>query len=225
MTARDGPPPGRPRDTGWGLQGGRVAEAPSLVVLISGGGSNLGALLDACRSGALRARVVAVVSNRADAGGLRRAEAAGIPTVVSLLSTFRTVGGRPAFDAHLAELVAAFQPDLVICAGFLHLLSAAFLDRFGAGRVLNLHPALPGELPGLDAIRRAWDEAQAGRRTRTGVMVHEVVVEVDAGPVVRQAQVELVPGEAFDAFAARMHAAEHRVLVDAVRQRLQELSA
>ncbi len=202
-----------------------MTEAPSLVVLISGSGSNLGALLDACRSGELCARVVAVVSNRAAAGGLRRADDAGIPTVISSLSTFRAAGGRPAYDAHLADRVASFQPDLVICAGFLHLLSAAFLDRFGAGRVLNLHPALPGELPGLDAIRRAWDEAQAGHRTRTGVMVHEVVVEVDAGPVVRQAQVELVPGEAFDAFEARMHAAEHRVLVDAVRQRLQELSA
>jgi phosphoribosylglycinamide formyltransferase-1 len=202
-----------------------VADAPSLVVLISGSGSNLAALLEACGSGALDARVAAVVSNRAEAAGLRRAEAWGVPALHAPLAAFRASGGRSAYDAHLAETVASFRPTLVVCAGFLHVLSAVFLDRFGAGRVLNLHPALPGDLPGLDAIRRAWDEGAAGLRRRTGVMVHEVVVEVDAGPVVCSEAVDLVDGESIESFTARMHATEHRVLVEAIRHRLRALSA
>lgn len=192
-----------------------------LVVLISGSGSNLQALLDACADGRLDAAVVGVVSNRASAYGLVRAAQAGVATAYVPRKPFGD--DRRAYDAHVAEVVASFAPDLVVCAGWMHILSTAFLDRF-PGRVLNLHPALPGELPGTHAIERAWEEGAAGARTRTGVMVHEVVPEVDAGPVIASVEVPLIPGEPLDALAARMHAAEHTLLVDAVDRKLRSLT-
>lgn len=188
-----------------------------LVVLISGSGSNLQAILDACAEGRLPAQVVAVLSNRRAAYGLVRAQQAGVPTELAPLKPWLDRGQtRQDYDAALAERVAAHRPDWVVLAGWMHILSPAFLDRVG-DRVINLHPALPGELAGTDAIRRAWDEAQAGHRDHTGVMVHRVVPEVDAGPVLGQVQVPIAPGEPLDALEARVHAAEHRLLVDVLR--------
>ena len=185
-----------------------------LVVLISGNGSNLQAILDACADGRLQARVVGVLSNRKAAFGLQRAEAAGVPTEVLSFAPYRARGlPRERYDADLAERVAAWRPDTVVLAGFMHVLSPAFIDRF-PGRILNLHPALPGELPGTDAIARALDEARAGRRDHTGVMVHEVVPEIDAGPVLGTARVPILPNDDLSALAARVHAAEHRLLID-----------
>ena len=187
---------------------------PRIVVLVSGGGSNLQAILDATHSGRLAAEVVAVFSNRREAFGLERARRAGVAAEVVPIGPFRD-RGREAYDADLAERVAAFRPDLVVCAGWMRVLTPVFLDRF-PGRVINLHPALPGELPGVDAIRRAWEEGREGRRTRTGVMVHHVVPEVDAGPVIRVAEVPLVEGEPLEALAERVHEVEHSLLVEAV---------
>ena len=186
-----------------------------LAVLVSGGGSNLQAVLDACASGALPARVVGVVSNRADAFALERARLAGVPhTVVPPL----TGEARGDYDARLRDAVQQWQPDVVVLAGFMRVLSRVFLDAF-ALRVVNLHPALPGELPGVRAIERAHAEAVAGRRTRSGVMVHLVPDEgVDDGPVLAVAEVPMTADESFESFAARMHAAEHRLLVDALVQ-------
>ncbi|MFM8993108.1 MAG: phosphoribosylglycinamide formyltransferase [Actinomycetota bacterium] len=186
-----------------------------LAVLVSGGGSNLQAVLDACASGALPARVVGVVSNRADAFALERARLAGVPnTVVPPLSG----EARSDYDARLRDAVQQWQPDVVVLAGFMRVLSRVFLDAF-ALRVVNLHPALPGELPGVRAIERAHAEAVAGRRTRSGVMVHLVPDEgVDDGPVLAVAEVPMTADESFESFATRMHAAEHRLLVDALVQ-------
>jgi formyltetrahydrofolate-dependent phosphoribosylglycinamide formyltransferase len=192
-----------------------------LVVLISGGGSNLQALLDACGSGSLDAHVVAVVSNRKEAFGLERARRAGVATLYAPRKPFGD--DRVAYDANLAGLVAGFEPDLVVCAGWMHVLGPAFLDAF-AGRVINLHPALPGELPGTHAIERAWEEAQAGARRVTGLMVHEVIPKVDAGPVIATATLRIHPDESVDDLAARMHRAEHRLLVAAVAIYLEQLT-
>lgn len=183
---------------------------PRLVVLASGGGSNLGAILAACRSGELGADVVAVISDRSDAGALDRAAAAGVS------HQHLAVAGRPRpdYDADLARLVAGYSPDWVVLAGWMRILTMAFLGRF-PGRVLNLHPGLPGELPGVRAIERAWDQAQTGQRNRTGVMVHLVPdEEVDAGPVLGTAEVPIEPGDTLDDLARRIHAAEHRLLVE-----------
>jgi phosphoribosylglycinamide formyltransferase 1 len=188
----------------------RPARAKRLVVLVSGNGSNLQAVIDACTDGRLAAEVVAVVSNRPDVFALQRADAAGVPAV--------HVGVHPReergdYDARLADVVAGFDPDLVVLAGWMRLLTMSFLGWF-PGRVVNLHPALPGELPGTNAIERAWAEAVAGTRTHTGVMVHLVPDEgIDDGPVLATATVDIDTAAGFDAFAARLHATEHRLLV------------
>jgi formyltetrahydrofolate-dependent phosphoribosylglycinamide formyltransferase len=183
--------------------------------MVSGGGSNLQAILDACADGRLPAQVVAVVSNRGDVAALQRAAAAGVPTVH--VGTHEGEA-RDDYDARLADVVAGFDPDLVVLAGWMRILTMSFLGWF-PGQVVNLHPALPGELPGTRAIERAWDEAVAGGRTRTGVMVHLVPDEgVDDGPVLATAEVGIdVPG-GFDAFADAVHATEHRLLVDTLTE-------
>lgn len=181
-----------------------------LVVLISGNGSNLQAILQACAGGELPMQVVAVVSNRADAYGLERARQAGVAGLV----LERAAGeSRHAYDARLAELVLAHQPDWVVLAGWMRLLTMPFLSRFPL-RVINLHPALPGMFPGTHAIERAFGAYQQGQISQTGVMVHLVPdEEVDAGPLLGQ---EVVPIYAQDSLASleeRIHQAEHRLLV------------
>ena len=151
-----------------------------LVVLISGHGSNLQALLDACASGELNAAVVAVISNRSEAFGLERARQTGIP---ALVLTKLKDQDRNTYDARLADLVLAYQPDWVVLAGWMRLLSMSFLSHF-PNRVVNLHPALPGAFPGTEAIARAFEAYQRGEIQSTGVMTHLVPDEgVDAGPV------------------------------------------
>jgi formyltetrahydrofolate-dependent phosphoribosylglycinamide formyltransferase len=193
---------------------------PRIVALISGSGTNLQAILDAIASGELDARVVLVVSNRKTAYGLTRAEAAGIPTLYFPLKPYTAQGlSREAYDAALAEQVSAYHPDLVVMVGWMHVLSSAFLEHFSR-RVINLHPALPGEFPGTHAIERAYDAFQRGEVTRSGCMVHYAVPEVDAGPVIAQATVPIEPGDTLEVFEARMHEAEHRLIVEAVRRAL-----
>jgi phosphoribosylaminoimidazolecarboxamide formyltransferase/IMP cyclohydrolase len=183
-----------------------------IVVLISGNGSNLQALLHASFAGRITGRVVAVFSNRAEAYGLERAHRAGVPAEAILLKSFEN---RTAYDTALADRVAEAAPDLVVLAGFMHILGPAFLDRF-PGRVINLHPALPGAFPGKDAVSRAFLAWQAGQVTETGVMVHLVVPEVDAGPVLVAERVPFEPGDTLERVEARMHAVEHRLLVEGV---------
>lgn len=206
-----------------------TAPKARLVVLASGQGTNLQALLEACRSGALDAAVVGVVSHTASALALARAQRAGIPGVfVPLPRTRKAAAGadpdRDAWDGTLADKVAAMEPTVVVLAGWMRVLGEAFLARF-PGRVVNLHPALPGELPGLEAIARAWDEAQEGRRAETGVMVHRVVAEVDAGEPLVVERVAIARGEALESLEAKIHAVEHRLIVEGVRRLLAELAA
>jgi len=191
--------------------GTSAARRKRLVVLVSGSGSNLQAIIDACANGRLPAEVVAVVSNKPDVFALQRADAAGVPAV--------HVGVHPGeersdYDARLADVVAGFDPDLVVLAGWMRILTMSFLGWFPQ-RVVNLHPALPGDLPGTQAIERAWDQALDGSRTTTGVMVHLVPDEgIDDGPVLGTATVEIDVAAGFDAFAALVHDIEHQLLVD-----------
>jgi formyltetrahydrofolate-dependent phosphoribosylglycinamide formyltransferase len=183
--------------------------------MVSGSGTNLQAILDACASGALPAQVVAVFSNKPDAFGLERARNAGIPAIaVPKLKE----QDRIEYDTNLAKAVQAAQPDWVILAGWMRMLSAAFLNAF-PNRVVNLHPALPGTFPGTHAIERAYAAYQAGEITHTGVMVHLVPDEgMDCGPVLAQARIEIRPGEPLETLEARVHAAEHHLLVSTLKQ-------
>jgi formyltetrahydrofolate-dependent phosphoribosylglycinamide formyltransferase len=124
---------------------------------------------------------------------------------------------RHIYDAELAEKISAYQPDLIVLAGWMHILSTAFLDHF-PGKVINLHPALPGMFPGTDAIRRAYEAHQRGEITEAGCMVHTVIPELDAGPVIAQENVPFQSGEPLEDFEVRMHAAEHRIMVEAIRR-------
>lgn len=183
-----------------------------IAVLASGSGTNLQALIDAGGDSRLgTGEIVLVVSDRPAAPALERARAAGIPTI-----TLAPEPGEPreAYDARLRDAVAEHRPDLVVLAGWMRILTTVFVH---AHRCINLHPARPGELPGVRAIERAHAEFLDGRRTSSGVMVHEVPDDgVDSGPVLATVDVSFLTDDTLDTFAARMHDAEHRLLVDTV---------
>lgn len=188
-----------------------------LAVFISGNGTNLQAIIDAIRMRVLRAEIVLVVSNRQDAFGLERAARAGIPTQVHALKPYQDAGrGRVEYDADLAALVAPFRPDWIVLAGWMHILSAAFLGQFPY-RVVNLHPALPGQFPGAHALEEAFAAYQAGKIKKTGCMVHLVPDEaVDAGPVIGTADVPIYPTDTLETLTRRMHQAEHMLLIQSL---------
>jgi formyltetrahydrofolate-dependent phosphoribosylglycinamide formyltransferase len=191
-----------------------------LVVFVSGSGTNLQALIDAVEAGELAAEIVLVVSNRQKAYGLTRAKTAVIPTLYFPLKPYSEAGrSRAEYDADLAAQVLPYRPDLVVLAGWMHVLSPAFLDQF-PHQVINLHPALPGQFVGVGAIERAYAAYQRGEIAESGCMVHYVIPEVDAGPVVETAVVPIHPSDTLDDFAARMHAAEHKLIVAATRKAL-----
>jgi formyltetrahydrofolate-dependent phosphoribosylglycinamide formyltransferase len=188
-----------------------------LAVLISGSGSNLQAIMDAISAGQLPARIAVVVSNRRAAYGLVRAAEAELETRYFPLKPYIDAGrARADYDADLANLVAGYAADLIVLAGWMHVFGSAFLDRF-AGRVLNLHPALPGQFAGMHSIQRAFEAHERGELICAGIMVHWAVPEVDAGPVVAQAEVPIYADDTIEAFEARVHAAEHQLLVNAIR--------
>jgi formyltetrahydrofolate-dependent phosphoribosylglycinamide formyltransferase len=188
-----------------------------LAVLISGNGSNLQAILDAIRMRVLDAEVVVVVSNRQNAYGLERATKAGAPARVHALKPYRDAGrSRAEYDADLAALLQEYRPDWVVLAGWMHILSHAFLRHFPY-RVVNLHPALPGQFPGAHAIADAFAAFQQGQIKQTGVMVHLVPDEqVDRGPVLASQEVPIYPTDSEETLANRIHQVEHRVLVGAL---------
>jgi formyltetrahydrofolate-dependent phosphoribosylglycinamide formyltransferase len=193
-----------------------------IAVLISGFGSNLQAIIDAVEAGDLPAVDIAlVVSNRREAHGIERAVHHGIPVVTFPLAPY-TKGGRPRteYDADLAAIVGAFGASWVVMAGWMHILSDAFLSRFPS-RVVNLHPALPGMFPGTDGIERAYRAYGQGQIDHTGVMVHLVPDEaVDSGPVVAKEVVPIYPEDSLADLEERIHAIEHRLLVQAVHDLL-----
>lgn len=195
-----------------------------IAVLVSGFGSNLQAIIDAIGGGRLPdVELALVVSNRRKAYGIIRAVRHGIPVIYFPLAPYTRAGrAREEYDADLAGIVESFDVTWVVMAGWMHLWSDAFLSRFPS-RVINLHPALPGEFPGTNAIERAYRAFQRGEIERTGVMVHLVPNEaVDAGPVVVKEVVPIHQEDTLEDLEERIHRFEHRLLVEAIHQVLCE---
>ena len=181
----------------------------NIVILISGRGSNMEALIAARDAGNLPVNIAAVISNRPDARGLETAAKAGITTHYVDHKAF---AGREAFDAALAECIDQFQPDLVILAGFMRILSEGFVRHY-EGRLINIHPSLLPSFPGLHTHQRALEE---GVRIH-GCTVHFVTPALDHGPVIIQAAVPVLDGDSEDDLAARILIQEHRIYPQAVR--------
>ena len=182
-----------------------------LVILISGRGSNMAAIVDAERAGTIAGHVVSVISNRPDAAGLSLASARGVPVSVVDQRHFHTQD-RPGFESALTAKVDALSPDLVVLAGFMRILSAEFVTRY-EGRILNIHPSLLPAYPGLHTHQRALAD---GVKVH-GCTVHFVTTQVDHGPIVAQAAVAVSDDDDAASLSARVLAAEHRILVAAVR--------
>ncbi len=181
----------------------------NIVILISGRGSNMQAVVRACAAEQWPARVAAVISNKADAKGLEFAKAHGIPTAVVSNKDYPT---RELFDAALQQVIDGFAPDLVVLAGFMRILTAGFVEHY-TGRLLNIHPSLLPLFPGLDTHRQALAAGVAEH----GATVHFVTAQLDHGPVVAQARIEVRPGDTEDTLAARLLSEEHKLYPYAVR--------
>ncbi|WP_412547767.1 phosphoribosylglycinamide formyltransferase [Pseudomonas sp. PDM14] len=181
----------------------------NVVVLISGSGSNLQALIDSTASGDNPAHIRAVISNRADAYGLQRAKAAGIDTRVLDHKQF---DGREAFDAALVEAIDAFEPHLVVLAGFMRILTPGFVRHY-AGRLLNIHPSLLPKYKGLHTHQRALEAGDSEH----GCSVHFVTEELDGGPLAVQAPIPVQSDDTPETLAQRVHVQEHRIYPLAVR--------
>ncbi len=193
-----------------------------LAVLISGRGSNLLTIARECQSGRLPAEVVVVLSDQPDAAGLPAARALGIPALSVAAADFRPNGrfDKPAIEAAMVRAIDQHQPDLVILAGFMRVLSADFVARY-AGRMLNIHPSLLPRHKGL----HTHEQALAGGDSEHGASVHYVTAELDGGPVLLQARVPVLPGDDLASLSARVQRQEHiiypRVIDWIARGRLQ----
>ncbi|MDN7136372.1 phosphoribosylglycinamide formyltransferase [Pseudidiomarina terrestris] len=174
-----------------------------IVVLISGSGTNMQAIVDACQADRIDGEVVAVISNKADVGGLEKAAKAGIPTAVL---SHREFDSREAYDEELLKLVDSFAPDVVVLAGFMRILTPAFAQHF-QGRMLNIHPSLLPKYRGINTHQRALDNGDKEH----GVSVHFVTEELDGGPVILQAVVPVFPEDTALDLQQRVHSQEHRI--------------
>lgn len=174
-----------------------------IVVLISGSGSNLQAIIDGCNDGRINGNVVAVISNRPDVKGLERARNHGIEAITL---DHRNFDSRETFDAALAQHIDSFEPELVILAGFMRILTPTFTGRY-LGRMLNIHPSLLPKYPGLHTHKRALEAGDSEH----GVTVHFVTAELDGGPAVLQARVPVLDNDTEDTLAARVLEQEHRI--------------
>ncbi|KAI8995500.1 phosphoribosylglycinamide formyltransferase [Trametes punicea] len=214
-----------------------------IVVLISGSGTNLQALIDAQNTPALPStRISLVISNRKAAYGLTRAAQANPPIRTAYLGLQPFLKANPGktrddYDLEVARIVAKENPDLVVLAGWMHIMGDGFLDVMSGDRpyegdlrvekpipVINLHPALPGAFDGAHAIERAYEAFQRGEIKHSGVMVHRVVKEVDRGEPVLVREVEIMPGEPLEAFEQRLHQVEWKIIVEGTAKTLDEVA-
>ncbi|KAI9481489.1 MAG: phosphoribosylglycinamide formyltransferase [Benjaminiella poitrasii] len=197
----------------------------TIVVLISGSGTNLQALIDATQEKRLKAKITAVISNRKAAFGLERAKKAAIPTQTVSLKRFKDQGKtRIDFDIHVAKLIQEnYKPDLVILAGWMHILSPEFLAFFN-DNVMNLHPALPGQFDGAHAIERAYEAFKRGEISHTGIMVHKVIADIDRGEVILQRNVPILETDTLKDLEARIHSYEHKLIVEGAQVFLDKLT-
>ncbi len=175
----------------------------NIVVLISGNGSNLQAIIDACKQKKINGTLRAVFSNKADAFGLERAREAGIAAHALSASQFAS---REAFDRELVQEIDAYAPDVVVLAGYMRILSPAFVAHY-AGRLLNIHPSLLPKYPGLNTHRQVLENDDAEH----GTSVHFVTDELDGGPVILQAKVPVFEGDSEEDVTARVQAQEHAI--------------
>lgn len=203
----------------------------SIVVLISGSGTNLQALIDA----KLPASIVHVISSSAKAYGLERAKRANIPSTVHNLARYtrgvpkEDVDARAAlraqFNRDLADSIVRIKPSLVVCAGWMLILSPEFLEALEHAHIaiINLHPALPGAFPGINAIERAWEAGQRGETKKGGVMIHYVIKDVDEGKPLLVREIELRKDESLADYVARVHDVEHKAIVEGTTLALKHL--
>ncbi|EMC91147.1 hypothetical protein BAUCODRAFT_80172 [Baudoinia panamericana UAMH 10762] len=210
---------------------GSSTKPAKITVLISGSGTNLQALMDACNTPALpNATIIHVISDRKDAYGLKRAEAAGIPTTYHGILPYKKKypddspnphyqEARRVYDADLAEIVCRNKPDIIVCAGFMRILSTAFLAPVKATNtpIINLHPSLHGDLVGAGCIKRAWEEFEAGKRKETGIMIHYVIAEVDMGEPIVQEKIAIEGCGSLAELEERIHGREHGLIVEGTR--------
>ena len=175
----------------------------NIVVLISGNGSNLQAIINACKQKKINGTLRAVFSNKADAFGLERAREAGIAAHALSASQFAS---REAFDRELVQEIDAYAPDVVVLAGYMRILSPAFVAHY-AGRLLNIHPSLLPKYPGLNTHRQVLENGD----TEHGTSVHFVTDELDGGPVILQAKVPVFEGDSEEDVTARVQAQEHAI--------------
>jgi len=184
------------------------SERPRLAVLVSGRGSNLQAILDAIAQGGLDADIAGVFSDKPDCTALTR-----VPARLRWSRDAKSYADRAAFDAELGDAIAACDPDWVVCAGYLRILDNGFVRRFG-DRLINIHPSLLPRHPGLRTHQRALDAGDAEH----GASVHWVIPELDAGPVIAQVRIPVLPGDDAAALAARLLPAEHALLLSVLRK-------
>ncbi len=186
-----------------------------LAVLISGNGTNLQAIIDACSSGLLHAQVVVVATNQKTAYGLERAKNAGIPTLLKEMNPHQN---RKEYDEQLAAEIVAYSPDWVVLAGWMRILTQKFIEKF-PDQVINIHPALPGTFIGTHAIERAFHAFKNGEISETGVMVHLVPDEgVDCGPILAQESITIDPSDTLESLEERIHQVEHELLIQTLGQ-------
>lgn len=181
-----------------------------LVILISGRGSNMRSIIEATEQGELQVDIAAVISNRPDAAGLEFAQQADIATDVIDHKQFDS---RESFDAALAEAIDQYQPDFVILAGFMRILTAGFVEHY-AGRLINIHPSLLPKFKGLHTHERAIEAGE----TEHGASVHFVTAELDDGPIILQARVPVLPDDDADSLAARVLEQEHLLYPAAIKK-------
>lgn len=210
-----------------------------ITVLISGSGTNLQALIDASNTPALpNVQLVRVISDRKAAYGLTRAQNAHIPTTYHAWLSYKkqypaddpsapvqNSPARNAYDADLVPLILHDQPSIVVCAGFMRILTPSFLNPLAEKgvKIINLHPSLHKDLIGAGCIERAWEEFEQGKRTKTGIMIHYVIAEVDLGEPIVQQEVDIQGCGTLGDLQERIHQAEHGLIVEGTR-RVVELS-
>lgn len=181
-----------------------------IVVLISGRGSNMQAIVNACEQGQFEAEVVLVISNRPDAAGLEYAKRQGIKTAVC---DHKDYPKRDQFDSELGKIIEAAKPDWIVLAGFMRILGAELVQQF-VGRMINIHPSMLPKYPGLNTHERAL----AAGDTEHGATVHFVIPELDAGPVIEQVSIPIHTADTADSLAARVLAEEHGLLIKAIKR-------
>ncbi len=181
-----------------------------LTVLISGNGSNLQSIIDHIQAGTLDARIMAVISSRADAFGLHRARRSGIEALTVAPGDYSSACD---FEHELEKTVSRYQPDLIVLAGYMRILGAAFVNRF-EGKIVNIHPSLLPKHKGLNTHQRAIDAGD----TEHGASVHYVTCELDGGPIIIQRRVEISPRDTAATLQQKVHEAEHRIYPIAIQR-------